>query len=538
MSVGAAVEAVPIIAIGTGVGTAVGDVVTPKLQNFLNERWAAHPDKPLAATAVAELVAEAIWDAAGGHTEARQSGINDGRLDALVELARAAPGLPQLLALRRRELINDGNLEHGLKKARLEPMWHGPLAELRDERLDPAVVATAVQRGILANEGILPVGPPSGVGVVPPMPMVAIDPVVEARDSGWTRERLEVQARITGLPPGPGQLLDLLNRRAIQEVDVLRGIAEGNLRNEWGPALLELRHFLISPSAAANLRLRGWKTEAEAAALGALHGASPDVMEMLYLGAGRPIAPVQAYTAFFRGSPGPTGPGYTRGPHPFDEQDFLRALRQSDVRTEYGPTLWANRFAYPSLFQLRRAVESGALTPARGRVILGYERYEPQDADALIASMVQGGAEASKALTKAELAAEFEGLYIDETQFRAALTALGYTGPALDLEVHLGDARRVKKYRDAIVAELHGEYIAHDVDDADVQGALAEIGVSAAAVGNLLALWQVERRIHRRQLTAAQVKRGYKRGHITLTAAQGRLADLGYDAGETDVLLD
>lgn len=538
MSIGAVIEVVPVIAVGTGVGAAVGDVVLPKLQSFLNDQWSAHPDKPLSATAVAELVAETVWDIAQGREEANRSGIGDGRLDALVELAKAAPSFPTALALWRRELIGPDGVDHALYKARIPEIWHGQLKALRDERLDPAVVATAVQRGILANDDILPVGPPTAVGNVPPMPMVAIDPVVEARDSGWTRERLEVQARITGLPPGPGELLDLLNRGAIEDADYFRGVAEGNIRNEWGPALKELRHYLISPADAAELRLRGWKTQQESYDLGALRGASTDVMDMLYLNRGRPVAPVQGYTAWARGAPGPVGPGYTRGPHLFDEEDFLRSVAQADIRTEYGPALWHDRYAYPPLFQLRRAVESGGISPARALVIMRYERYEDQDAASLLSSWRQGGAEAGKALTKAELAAEYEGLFITEAEYRTALGQLGYTGPALDLEVHLGDARRAKKYRDAIVAELNGEYIVHAVDDADVTAALGEIGVPPDAVAGLLALWAIERRMHRRQLTAAQLKRGYKRGHITQADAVMRLEDLGYAEADTVTLLD
>jgi hypothetical protein len=194
--------------------------------------------------------------------------------------------------------------------------------------------------------------------------------------------------------------------------------------------------------------------------------------------------------------------------------DFDRAIVQSNIRPEYADWLWQIRYTYPSLFQLRGAVQSGGITPARALTILDYQGFEPQDAQAVVASWARAGAEAGRALTKAELAAEYEGLFIDEAQFRAALTALGYTGPAQDLEVHLGDARRVKKYRDAIVTELHGDYVAHDADDADVTATLAEVGVSAEATGHLLGLWAIERRVQRRQLTAAQVKRGYKRGHL------------------------
>lgn len=526
----AAIEVVPVIAIGTGVGAAVGDVVLPKLQNFLNDQWANHPDKPLNAAAVAELVAETVWSVAQGEAEAAHTGFGTDKLAALVELAKRAPDFGTLMQLYRRELIGDDGINFGLDKARIPERWHSQLRALRDVRLDPAVVATAVQRGVLPNEGLLPVGPPSAVGVVPPMPVVAIDPIDEAKDSGWNFDRLAVQARITGLPPGPGELLNLLNRGAIQHADYLRGISEGNIRNEWGPALEQLRYDLISPAIAAELRLRGWKTEDEAADLGALTGARRDVMEMLYLARGRPMAPVQAFTAFFRGAPGPDGGA-------FGKDDFLRAIRQSDIRPEYGEPLWGIRHAYPSLFQLRRAVQDGSILPDRGRTILRYERYEDQDADGLLASWTKAGVEAAKGLTKTELAAEYEGLFITEAEFRTSLAALGYTGPAQDMEINLADARRVKKYRDKGIDRVNKFYVKHAIDEATARVDLELFGVTGQAADLLLSVWAHERQIEQLQLTPAQIKRAYYRALLTLADATARLEERGYSAADAAIFL-
>jgi hypothetical protein len=456
----------------------------------------------------------------------------------MVAIADTGPGMASAFELWRRGKIGEPAFRRALKRNAIEPEWIDALVQIKEHVLTPADLANAVQQSFVPNDGLLPPDPGGAPPFSVPFTEVPLDTLGEFAASGISLEHARVLAQLSGNPPGPMELLTMWNRHIIDETSVEHGIREGRTKTKWTSPFKELRHAVLGAAEYASARLRGWVTEAEAVAGGALTGHSAEQMELLYLNRGRPLAPVQAYTAAFRGSPGPVGPGYTRGPHDFDQEDFLRALRQSDVRTEYGPTLWANRFAYPSLFQMRGAVQSGAITPARALVILHYQRYEDQDAQALVSTWTKAGAAGTHALTKAELSAEYEGLFISEAEYRTALAALGYESFALDLEVHLGDARRVKKYRDAIVDELHGEYIAHDVDDAEAIAALAEVGVSTQATQNLLALWAIERRMHRRQLTAAQVKRGYKRGHITQAAAQARLADLGYDAAETEVLLD
>lgn len=506
--------------IGGAIGIATADVAKPVLTPAEQDAWARNANKVLDLGTLARLVAQGLTEQGSAAGEASRSGFNANKLAAVVQLMLEAPSVAEAQDLRRRGKITLEQFEHALAKAQIEPQYWQPLEDLIDERLDPAVVATAIQRGLLANEGILPVGPPSAVGRVPPMPMVDIDPVDEAAAAGIDKGRLEVLARIVGLPPGPGELLDMLNRGIIDPPDFYRGIAEGNTRNEWAPFLEQLRHFKLSPTEYASARLRGWIDTETMNEGGALTGASPAQMDLLFKNRGRPATPHQMWLAIRRSDA-------TRA-------DFDRAIVQSDIRPEYAPWLWSIRYSYPSLFQLRNATEAGDITGPRARVILGYEGYEDQDADALVASWTKAKSAGTKELTKAELRDEYEGLHISQADFRAALELLGYTGPAQDLEVALADARRVKAYRDKAIARVYKLYIDHTLDEATARADLATLGVAPDAIGHLVPLWTLERDINVKQLTPAQVKRAYRKGDWTLERATAELLARGYE--EADAL--
>jgi len=516
--------------IGAGVGIAAAEGARPAIEPAAQEAWKANPFRVLDPATLAALVAQALTDLGPAEEQASRSGYDANKLSALVQLALKAPPTAEALELWRRGKISADQARHALTKAQIEPQYHDAILDLFHGRLRPEAVATAIQRGILPNDGILPVGPPTAVGVVEPMPQVALDPFAEAQADGLDADRLKVLARIVGLPPGPGELLDLLNRGVIEDADFYRGVAEGNIRNEWGPVLYQLRHYLLSPAVIATLRLKGWLTRDEANALGALRGAAPDVMDNLYLSQGRPAAPVQMFTAWARGVTGPDGAA-------MDFAQFEKGIRESDIRPEWGPMLWGIRYAYPSLFQLRRAVEDGSLSPARALVILRYERYEDQDAASLVASWTSGGAAAQREATKSDLLDEYEGLFITIDTLRTSLTALGYAPAAVDMEVHLADARRVKKARDAVIKAVHDAYLSHEIDEAQAAVDLAQIAISQPAIDSLIQLWGYERAAHRRTLTAAQIKRAYVRGVLALDQATAALENLGYSLAEASTYL-
>src|SRR5205823_9068207 len=114
---------------------------------------------------------------------------------------------------------------------------------------------------------------------------------------------------------------------------------------------------------------------------------------------------------------------------------------------------------------------------------------------------------AGKQETKAELADEYEGGYITEAEYRAALAELGFVGHPQDLLVHLGDARRVKRYREKAVDAIAAAYTNFKVDDTRASSELAELNITGPARELLLAVWRKQRLDTIRLLTPAQIKK-------------------------------
>jgi hypothetical protein len=269
-----------------------------------------------------------------------------------------------------------------------------------------------------------------------------------------------VETAITGLPPGPGELLQLVNRGVIHEGDFYRGIAEGDTRVEWGPYLIQLRHHITNPAVAAGLRLRGWRDAQYTYDVGALNGYTPDQMDELYLDRGRPAAPGQMETAWARGIDGPEG-------RPMDEAQFLKGIQESDIRPEYGPMLWGIRFAYPPLFQINRLRQSNAITTATAVDWATKERYAPEVLTALEAywNTMSGSA----------------------------------TAVAVDPSV--------KKAQGQLWTAAHKSFVAGEISSATAQGVLPTAGVAATAVGEVMTIWEAERSLIRAQLSVADIRK-------------------------------
>src|SRR5205085_8648918 len=136
--------------------------------------------------------------------------------------------------------------------------------------------------------------PPSHV----PLTQVDLDPLLEALAHGIDVDRLRVLANLAGLPPGADTLLQMWNRELIDEATVDAGIREGHTKTKWASAFKRMRWAVLGAAEYASAHLRGWITQEEMYRGGKLTGHTKAQMDLLYLNRGRPLAPVQAYTAW------------------------------------------------------------------------------------------------------------------------------------------------------------------------------------------------------------------------------------------------
>lgn len=489
-------------------GTAVAPALRPIVQDIYNETWAQHPVRPVDAGALAEAVASGHITQAAGAAEAALSGYDGDAFGRLVSAAVEGPGVAPAFQMWRRGLLSQAGFEKAAKRAGLEDEWVGALVGLHDVLLSPSDLAMARQ------QGFVDVGRQHD----------------ESARQGVTNDRADILFEISGLPPGIGPATEALHRGFIGDGEFAQIVREGHTKTKYTDLLLRLAVPLLNPATIVNLYLRGWITEATYHGRMAQHGYSAADADDWFKSAGRPAAPVQMFTAWARGVDGPDGT-------PMDQQQFLKGIRESDIRPEWGPMLWGIRHAYPSLFQLRRAVQEGAITRQRALTILHYERYEDADAAALVASWISSGGTGAKGLTAAEVVAEFEGLYLTRAEAVAELEAMGFTPATAAGKLDAAAARRVRTTRNAAVAAIGKRFLAWRADEAEVRARLVDLGVPTEAQDHLLTLWGYEREDKIRLLTPAQVKKAVSSRLLTDAQALVELEHLGFTPADAQTFL-
>jgi hypothetical protein len=433
----------------------------------------------------------------------------------MVDIANSGPGAAAALQLRRRGLIDDAGLTRALRREGLEDEWLGPLRQLTQVLLSPAELANARQQGFISPDR----------------------QHAESAEHGIDAERSEVLFELAGLPPGAATAQEAANRGLVDRPTFDQMIREGHTKTKYTELLWSLRRAVLSPAEAASARLRTWITAEESYAIGANHGYSREQMDLLFLNRGRPASPAQMWRAWARKITGPRGV-------PTTFEDHAKAIAISDIRPEYAELLWGIRYQYPTLFQLGRLVQSGAINPATAAQWAEWNLYGPEVVTALTAYWqgiyAPGGATGAqlKRLTETELRAEYEGGFLTAAELSAALEKLGYTAAQATMLQHLGDAARVKAYRDKVLGALHKAYVEHSIDDAQATATMTQLPIGGEAQADLLRVWRLERDFARTALTAAQVKRAYRKGLLSRTDATIELEDRGYSASDAGIYLD
>lgn len=496
----AGIGSTPALIVGVAAGGAASAAFEPALEIPRQQAWRKAAYRVLDPSTLARLYAAGGVDLPTAEDLAQNSGYGQAMLDALVYLEQHAPDVAELLQLWRRGLLGPINdpatialVDLGLAKSQLDPRYWAAVKELFNSRVAPPTIALGVQRGILenvqnpnGNDRLLTVTPDLSAATIDSPGMVPLDVLAEARSWGYDFDRLAVDARLAGIPPAPGELMQLLNRSVINDADFELGIAQGDTRNEWGGVLKELRFRLLSGVELSELVIRGWLDQAVAEPLAELDGWTSDRFDLLVKLRGRPLAEHQVTTGLARG--GVFGDGYDTVPEP-----FRSAIRQSNIRPEWASLAYANRFTYSVPFWWRALAQAGAFGTLDPRQVLLDLGNPPAFADAVVAHYV------------------------------------GTAGVTVD--------PHVKKAQDQLRATLHAAYLDFDADDVEATADLELAGVDPAAVPLVLELWQAERAIRRKTLTPAQIKKLVADGRWTLDQALARLQQLGYSAADAADLL-
>lgn len=346
---------------GFAIGTAIGPVLRPGVQDLANFAWSEHPVRPLDAQTAAAMVVEGVWTFDRAVTEASYTGVGQGRLEALRQLIDNPPDVSTLLALWRRNLISADKFREGLRHLRIETDYFDAIVATHNALLTPEQLANARQRGFITQAR----------------------QYSEAELQGITNDRAEVAFELSGLPPPPERAREMWRRGILTEREFRQAIVEGNEKIKYVDEEVALFRPLLTTTQIVNQRLRGWRDTAWMNARLAEHGLSVEQATDLFEGQGRPLSFHQVFIGERRG-------GTYNGDVGALSPAFLKSLQESNVRPEWYNLAWAQRHSYPSAFVLRALVQSGDLTEQDGLAILLRIGW-PQDLAEKVAARWAGG---------------------------------------------------------------------------------------------------------------------------------------------------
>lgn len=349
----------------------------------------------------------------------------------------------------------------------------------------------------------------------------------------------------------PGQLLDLLNRREIDQTDVERYLRESNLKDKFIPLLLKLRYNLLGASDYIRFAVKDVYTkDAKLAAdlqedfpeqvadkLSRL-GYSPDDAMGAWMAHWELPSPTQVYEMYHRGLIG--------------EAEVKDYLKQADYSPKWRQFLLDISFNPLTRVDVRRAYKLGVVTleqVAKTYRDLGYDATNAK----ILADFTQQDADLERQQerellvgpTKTSALAMYKARRIDENTLRQVLANLKYPKETVDRYIADIEFARAADHRDDVAAALKSAYVKALRSRDDTIILLRKAGWDGELLDQLLETWDLLREVtelqpHQvttRDLTKGEIITGYAERIIPPETASAQLVALGYDENETTTLL-
>ena len=425
---------------GVAIGEAGSSALEPVFELPKQDAWSKNQNRILSETQLAQLVAQAINAVSDVVDDVHRNGFDSDQLEALVQLALRAPGPPDAEKLYLRlqgnypGAITLDQLHHAYGKAQIEGQYWGALtAAAQNQLLTPAELALAVVRSTVQDSGLLVVKLDTSDSNVPQYPVAALDTLAEFAAAGVNAERARVLVGAIGLPMSTQQAASAYFRDIITEGGFNQSILEGDVRPEWAPYILEQARQIATVREYIENYLRGWTPDFNTAlANAAKHGMSAADATVIYQNMGRPLAIHQITTGLARG--GTFGGFYQDVPEP-----YLSSVRESNIRPDYGNLAYANRYTYPSGFQIKAEATAGVLDEATTEMLLLQVGWSPEwaafFAKAWAAPAASTSSPVKSAQTKLRTAAEkaYLGGASSVTEATSDLEAAGVTATDIPL---------------------------------------------------------------------------------------------------------
>lgn len=379
----------------------------------------------------------------------------------------------------------------------------------------------ALQQELLRERPVIPLSPPEAATAVIRNVLSEEAAAAEAAMAGINTERFHQLTLLAGQAPGPADLAVALRRKIIDPATYDRGIRQGNLRDEWADTMRRLAVMQPSPTDMLEALLEGQLDRATAEELYQQLGGDPAFFDIEYNTRGQAPTPTQALDMLNRGLIGESGSGPAATSY---EQAFL----EGPWRNKWLEPFLGLRHYLPPPRTVTAMYREGSYTREQAAARYRANGLTDEDITAYLASGSAQSTAGAKDLGQATITALYRDRIVSRPQAATFLEGLNYTPDEADYILQVEDLRLVQRYLESAIGRIHSLYVGHKLDRAHAQTTLAQLGVDAGNIPDLLTLWSYEREANVKLLTPADIASARKKELLSDQEAMDDLQALGY----------
>lgn len=410
-------------------------------------------------------------------------------------------------------------------------LWTAAVSDQISVPVSPATIATAAGRGLNLGD--------------PPTTTVPNWAYEEAAKSGVSKEDVDLQASLVGLPPALQELFELQRRGVITLDQVKQGLREGDFRDDWIDLTANLVHSWLTPLDFVRAAVQSQMTYSEAADWAGKTGldtstplpldtggseATPDMFGLAFSIAGRPPGPQELARMSLRGIIPWDGQGA-------DQTSFAQGIAESDVKTKWTASLKALSQYVPPPGSVGTLLERGVITHDQAVTYWQQGGVPSELATAYAAMAQQQSTIESKNLARGQIiTGYYDGIFSND-QATELLELLGIKGQVAADLLAIADFRREIQAINAVVRRVGTMYEAYKISAFDAKNALITVGLTAGQADKLMNTWVVLRIAPIRLPTTEEIGLAVKYGTITPDIGISELTALGYQPRDAAIVL-
>jgi hypothetical protein len=487
--------------ISTGFGTTIGNIINNQLAPVVASFLRANPNAYLTPADAANALARGLADPTFLRVEALSGAVAPERFEILTALAQLVLSPLDVLDLFNRGFADEQSALALLQRAGMAHDHAQLFLELRHQLVSAPDLAVMQLRGIIdENEGRILAG------------LVGVSPLNYDR-----------YALAAGEPPDLTSTILAWRRGIINESDVDRQIRESRLRPEWAPVIKQLQWDPLPVAEAADAVNQGHLSLQAATQFAIENGVKPELFQVIVDNAGIPPGPQEALTWVSRGI--------------ISETQFRTIFLESRIKNKYIDLYLQSRPRQLTLAETRLLYRDGAMTKEQAIVRLQDIGYSAENAAIIVAGASAAKTTHIRQLTHDQITQLLQDQLITEADALALLEAAGFDAQEAQWTLDLASLKRIQQFTSAALTEVRSRYVGHKIDANAASAAIDQLGIAPDARDNYLGLWDIERSVVTKELTAAEVLSAAKKGIITANDAGARLAAQGYALDDVAIKL-